>query len=72
MSASHCPLWKQTREAMSSVRALATSLRKLRPMIRRCRRCPERETCPIWRDFNAQFQAALEEVVDEWQLASGR
>ncbi len=69
MSATRCPVWKQTHQAMSQVHQLASTLRRLRPMMRHCRRCLQQETCPLLRDFNAQFEAAWQEVMEEWELS---
>jgi hypothetical protein len=63
-----CPVRRRADEVLDSARRLASSMRRLRQVLRQCRRCPAREECPLLQDFNRQLQAALGEIAEEWHL----
>ena len=68
LSCQHCPVVWHADEALDSARRLASSMRRLRQVLRACRRCPAREDCAILKDFNRQLEVALGEIAEEWHL----
>jgi hypothetical protein len=63
-----CPVKKYTEDVLSDSYQLNLSLRKLRRSMRHCAECDAVDGCLIMRDFNAKFEAAIDEVVEQWGL----
>lgn len=63
-----CPVVHQSQMVLDDARRLAVSMRKLRRMLRNCRSCDQGSACPLLQDINAQFNEALQMVMDQWQL----
>lgn len=63
-----CQVVHQSRLVLEDARRLAVSMKRLRRMLRACRTCEQGEACPLLQDINAQFNEALQIVMDQWQL----
>ena len=63
-----CPVKKYTDDVLSDSYQLNLSLRKLRRSMRHCAECEGADECLIMRDFNTKFEAAIDEVVEQWGL----
>ena len=68
MDSLECPVVHQSRTVLDDARRLAVSMRRLRRMLRACRTCEQGRACPVLQDINAQFNEALQIVMDQWQL----
>lgn len=65
-----CPVVGQSQLVLDDARRLAGSMRKLRRMLRNCHSCDQGNACPLLQDINAQFNEALQMVMDQWQLGA--
>ena len=65
-----CPVVIQSRQVLEETQRLAISMRQLRRSLRNCQRCECAASCTFIQTFNAQFEAALHHVMEEWDLAS--
>lgn len=70
MTPGECPIADQFRQVLSDSKRLAESIHRLRRSLNVCRECECAASCRFIRDFNTQFDAALQVVMDEWNLAS--
>jgi hypothetical protein len=68
MTAFHCPVWAQVHETSASSRQFLASMRKLRRLMRNCSECALQSDCPLWEEFNRSFIAAVQTVMEEWDL----
>ncbi len=63
---SHCPVERDTQKVVQLSKDTARTLRRLRRDLGGCERCEAGPDCPILQQVNAQVQAAIAVVVDEW------
>lgn len=70
MTPERCPVFLQSMQVLEDTQRLARSMRQLRRSLSKCRRCECATSCPFLQDFNAQVEAALQVVMEEWNLAS--
>lgn len=65
-----CPVNIHVQQVLDLSQDLTRAMRQLRRSLRVCDRCPQMESCPLWRKFNALVDQAIQEVNQEWGLAS--
>ncbi len=64
----HCPILAESERVRDLSNDLAKTMRKLRRDLNKCARCPAFEGCAVLKDLNTVVQAALDQVMDEWDL----
>lgn len=69
MKPGKCLIAKQSRKVLRDAEILANSISYLNRSLSLCRECECAANCRFIQDFNAQFEAALQFVMDEWNLA---
>lgn len=63
-----CPVLQDAQNVLAAGENLTRAVRRLRTSRRMCQRCPALESCPVWREFNCQIDAAIQQVNLEWGL----
>jgi len=67
---SPCPVELDTREILDHGQSMRSSMQKLRRNLESCPHCAMYTDCPILATLNAQVTAAVQDITDEWNLAS--
>ena len=66
----HCPVCHDTRRITTISKDMIRAVRKLRRDLKYCASCSiDPSVCPILQNLNTTIQAAVQEVVDEWNLS---
>jgi hypothetical protein len=65
-----CPILAGADQVRELSNDLAKTMRKLRRDLNLCSRCPAFEGCGLLKELNAVVQAALDQIMDEWDLSS--
>lgn len=65
-----CPLLPDMIQVRSNSHNLVKSIRKLRRKLSTCSECPQFENCPVLQEFNADIQATIAQITEEWSLDS--
>jgi len=65
-----CPILAN-REAIAGLsRSMVRTIRRIKQDLNACDKCPASENCVVLREFNSQISVAIQEIQDEWDLAS--
>ncbi len=65
-----CPILAN-REAFTGLsRSMVRTIRRIKQDLNACDKCPASENCVVLREFNSQISVAIQEIQDEWDLAS--
>ena len=65
-----CPILAN-REAITGLsRSMVRTIRRIKQDLNACDKCPASENCVVLREFNSQISVAIQEIQDEWDLAS--
>jgi len=65
-----CPILAN-REAITGLsRSMVRTIRRIKQDLNACGKCPASENCVVLREFNSQISVAIQEIQDEWDLAS--
>jgi hypothetical protein len=67
----NCPIRQDTARIEKISQDMLKALRRLRRDLQACQKCPNADGCAMLESFNAVVQAAIQEVQDEWNQASG-
>ena len=67
----HCPVKASARRALSEAADFLRKLRSLRSELEACRSCSRGFRCPTFAEINAQIDAAVDEISDEWAGRNG-
>ena len=67
---SACPVRAEVEGILEASKDLAMRVRRLRRVLRACRRCEARQNCGFLQAFNASVDAAIAEVTEEWNLGN--
>ena len=51
-------------------RSMVRTIRRIKQDLNACDKCPASENCVVLREFNSQISVAIQEIQDEWDLAS--
>ncbi len=70
MNPKHCPVIAHSEMVLEDAQQLAVSIQRLQRSLQACQRCECASVCAFMRDFNAQFDAALQYVMETWNLTS--
>ena len=69
--ASHgCVVQRATEEIYKNSASLRTAMRNLRHDLMDCLSCGRYEGCPILQNFKTNVSTAINEITEEWKLAS--
>jgi hypothetical protein len=49
---------------------MVRTIRRIKQDLNACDKCPASENCVVLREFNSQISVAIQEIQDEWDLAS--
>ena len=65
-----CPILAN-REAITGLsRSMVRTIRRIKQDLNACDKCPASENCVVLREFNSHISVAIQEIQDEWDLAS--
>jgi metal-sulfur cluster biosynthetic enzyme len=67
-SVPHCPVIDPGRVALKASLSLVRALRHLHTAMVYCTACPVQEECTVQEDLNAQIDAGIMDVNQEWGL----
>lgn len=70
MNPKHCPVVTQSQTILEDAQRLAISIQRLQRTLQGCQRCECFSDCTFIQNFNVQFDAALQYVMETWNLAS--
>ncbi len=63
-----CPVKVDVEEILAHELGMLFAMRRLRRSLKRCKGCPSARDCPVYQNFNAQIDQALQEVNEEFSL----
>jgi hypothetical protein len=69
MNPEHCPVITKSQTVLEDTQRLAISSLRLQRTLQGCQRCECFSDCAFIQNFNAQFDAALQYVMESWNLA---
>ncbi len=65
-----CPILANRDTITGLSRSVVRAIRRIKQDLNACDKCPASENCVVLREFNSQISAAIQEIQDEWDLAS--
>ena len=68
----NCPILTDTALVIENARQLVSLMRKLKRDLKKCEICPAGDDCPVLKDFNSKVQAAISEVLEEYNQIPDR
>ena len=65
-----CPILANRDTITGLSRSMVRTIRRIKQDLNACDKCPASENCVVLREFNSQISVAIQEIQDEWDLAS--
>ena len=65
-----CPILANRDTITGLSRSMVRTIRRIKQDLKPCDKCPASENCVVLREFNSQISVAIQEIQDEWDLAS--
>lgn len=65
-----CPILANRDTITSLSRSMVRTIRRIRRDLQTCSSCAASGECAVLRDFNSQVSIAIQEITEEWDLAS--
>ncbi len=65
-----CPILANRDTITGLSRSMVRTIRRIKQDLNACDKCPASENCVVLREFNSQISGAIQEIQDEWDLAS--
>ncbi|MFC2055730.1 hypothetical protein ACFLV7_15760 [Chloroflexota bacterium] len=65
-----CPILAKRDTITGLSRSMVRTIRRIKQDLNACGKCPASENCLVLREFNSQISVAIQEIQDEWDLAS--
>ena len=65
-----CPILANRDTITGLSRSMVRTIRRIKQDLNACDKCPASENCVVLREFNRQISVAIQEIQDEWDLAS--
>ena len=69
MNPRSCPVISQSQSVLEDSQRLADSIQRLQLTLQGCQRCECASECVFIQNFSAQLDAALQYVMESWNLA---
>ena len=65
-----CPILANRDTITGLSRSMVRTIRRIKQDLNACDKCPASENCVVLREFNSQISVTIQEIQDEWGLAS--